>query len=101
MNKKLKEYGYSVKFEKKTEEQIQQDNYSFTKEKRSADREYNLQNKLKEENKKQQEKLKELKQSRAEEQKRLNKIINHNRQIEQQQEELKEQIEYDKNLLEF
>lgn len=101
MNKKLKEYGYSVKFEKKTEEQIQQDNYSFTKEKRSADREYNLQNKLKEENQKQENKLKELRQKRAEEQKRLNIIKNQNRQIEEQQEELKEQIEHDKNLLEL
>ena len=101
MNKKLKEYGYSVKFEKKTPEQIQADNFSFTKKKRSADREYNLQNKLNEENKKQQEKLKELKQSRAEEQKRLNKIKNQNRQIEEQQEELKKQIEDDKNLLDI
>lgn len=94
MNKKLKEYGYSVKFEKKTQEQIQADNFSFTKKKRSADREYNLQNKLNEENKK-------LKQKRLDEQKKFNKIKNENRQIEEQQKELKKQIEKDKNLLDI
>lgn len=99
MNEKLKEYGYSVKFEKKTKEQIEEDNYSFTKTKRSADREYNLQNKMNEENKKQEQKLKELKQDRNKEQRRLNIIKNQNRQIEEQQNELKEEIENDKNLL--
>ena len=101
MNKKLKEYGYSVKFEKKTKEQIEEDNYSFTKTKRSADREYNLQNKMNEENKKQEQKLKELKQDRNKEQRRLNIIKNQNRQIEEQQNELKKQIEHDKNLLDI